>query len=353
MIYLRFFIGAPMECFLRGHIGAFESFGGVAHVLLYDNLKSAVLERKGEAIRFNPTILALSRHYHFEPRPVAVARGNEKGRVERAIRFIRDSFFAAREWKDLGDLNAQAKDWCEGHAANRRWVDDKARLVKDVFAEERKLLIDLPRDRFPAEHMTNAKIGKTPYARFDGNDYSVPHTHVRRVLGIAASETRIRILEGAEVVAEHERSYDKGQRIEDRTHIDQLVQAKRHASKARASDRLTKSAPSTEKLLGLLAKRGNNMGSACAQLLRLLAEHGAASLERGVQEALEKGMPEPQSVRLILDRMRLDEGRPARKPVDLPDDPRLKELVVKPHDLGTYNTLGQAPTATEEQSHEQ
>ena len=75
---------------------AFAAWDGVPRVLLYDNLKSAVLERQGDAIRFHPTLLAFAAHYRFEPRPVAVARGNEKGRVERAIRYVRDSFFAAR-----------------------------------------------------------------------------------------------------------------------------------------------------------------------------------------------------------------------------------------------------------------
>ena len=85
-------------------------------ILLYDNLKSAVLERVGEAIRFHPTLLDLAAHYHFQPRPVAPARGNEKGRVERAIRFAREAFFAARRFRDLDDLNAQALAWCQGPA---------------------------------------------------------------------------------------------------------------------------------------------------------------------------------------------------------------------------------------------
>ncbi len=110
-IFLRFFPGAAMPFFLRGHVEAFSDFGGVPRVLLYDNLKSAVLERHGDAIRFHPTLLDLSAHYRFEPRPVAVARGNEKGRVERAIRYIREAFFAARTYTDLADLNRQADAW--------------------------------------------------------------------------------------------------------------------------------------------------------------------------------------------------------------------------------------------------
>ena len=100
-IFLRFFLDARMENFLRGHVAAFEAWQGVPRVLRYDNLKSAVLERRGDAIRFHPTLLGFAGHYRYEPRPVAVARGNEKGRVERAIRYVRDALFAARTFADL------------------------------------------------------------------------------------------------------------------------------------------------------------------------------------------------------------------------------------------------------------
>ena len=124
-ICLRFFLDARMASFLRGHEAAFQAWGGLPRVLLYDNLKSAVLERQGDAIRFHPTLLALAAHYRFEPRPVAVARGNEKGRVERAIRYVRDAFFAARTWQDLDDLNAQADAWCHGQAADRPCPEER------------------------------------------------------------------------------------------------------------------------------------------------------------------------------------------------------------------------------------
>src|SRR5690606_25602838 len=106
-IYARFTLDQRMESFLRCHHEAFTAFGGVPRHLLYDNLKSAVLERVGDHVRFHPQLLELSAHYHFEPRPCAPYRGNEKGRVERAIRYIRGSFFAARSYSGLDDLNAQ------------------------------------------------------------------------------------------------------------------------------------------------------------------------------------------------------------------------------------------------------
>ena len=148
-IFLRFFLDARMENFLRGHAAAFEAWQGVPRVLLYDNLKSAVSERRGDAIRFHPTLLGFAGHYRYEPRPVAVARGNEKGRVERAIRYVREAFFAARDFTDLDDLNAQAEAWCNGQAADRRCPEDPARSVREVFAEEAPRLLPLPDNPAP------------------------------------------------------------------------------------------------------------------------------------------------------------------------------------------------------------
>ena len=79
MIFVRFYLNARMESFLRGHVAAFSHFQGVARVVLYDNLKSAVLQRHGDAITFNPELLNLSAHYRFEPRPVAPYRAMRRG----------------------------------------------------------------------------------------------------------------------------------------------------------------------------------------------------------------------------------------------------------------------------------
>lgn len=134
-IFARFVLDQTLESFLRCHVAAFEAFEGVPRGLLYDNLKTAVLERIGDVIRFHPRLLELAGHYHFAPRPVAPARGNEKGRVERAIRYLRDSFFAARRFHSLDDLNAQLADWTE-RVAHARIVpgDAEKRTVATALA---------------------------------------------------------------------------------------------------------------------------------------------------------------------------------------------------------------------------
>ncbi len=340
MIFVRFFIGGAMPSFLQGHVEALDFFGGTPRTLLYDNLKSAVLERKGDAIRFHPTMLELATHYSFRPRPVGIRKGNEKGRVERAIRFIRDSFFGGRTWTDIDDLNRQASDWMIGRAAERPWPDDTTRTVGDAFAEERSKLRPLPGDPFPAEFVDSVKISKTPYARFEGNDYTVPHEYVRRTLTIAVTETQVRLLDGIEVIAEHERCYDKGQRIEQDEHVAALRSEKLRAKhNSRPADRLYRSAPSTRKLVETAGERGENLGSITSHLLRLLDQYGGRRLDTATRTAVQRSTPHPRSVQLILEVDEQRRGELPAVPVALPNDPRVRGVAVRLHGLASYDSL--------------
>ena len=338
-IFLRFFLDARMANFLRGHEAAFQAFKGLPRVVLYDNLKSAVLERQGDAIRFHPMLLEFAAHYRFEPRPVAVARGNEKGRVERAIRYVRDSFFAARTWSDLDDLNAQAKAWCQGQAADRPCPEDRSISVREVFAQEQPKLLALPDNPFPTDEREEVHIGKTPYVRFDRNDYSIPHMYVQRTLTVVASASEVRVLDGAAVIAAHPRSYDKGKQVEDEDHIAALTASKRQARQHRGTDRLAQAAPNSAELLTRAAERGDNLGSITAALLRLLDRYGAAELEAGIAEALVRGVPHPNAVRLALERRREQRDQPPPLPIALPANKRVRDLVVSPHKLDDYDQL--------------
>ena len=339
MVFLRFYLGASMPFFLRGHVEAFDFFQGVGRVLLYDNLRSAVLEREGSAVRFHPTLLQLAAHYRYEPRPVAVARGNEKGRVERAIRYARESFFAARTWKDLDDLNAQAEAWCRGAAAERPCPEDRRLSVQETFLTERPRLLPLPDTPFPADERVEVHVGKTPYVRFDLNDYSVPHTHVRRTLVILSDLKTVRVLDGNAVIVTHRRTFSRGEQVEEPSHIRELVECKRLAREHRGMDRLHHAAPSSQYLFFEIAERGGNLGSVTTALVRLLDIHGAAALEEAIAEAIQLRVPHLAAVRQILDRKRHERGAPPPIPVPLPDDARLRDLVVKPHNLADYEQL--------------
>jgi transposase len=338
-IFLRFFLDARLENFLRGHVGAFQAWNGLPRVLLYDNLKSAVLERRGDAIRFHPTLLEFAQHYRYELRPVAPARGNEKGRVERAVRFVRTSFFAARKFVDLDDLNAQADAWCDGVAADRRCPGQETLRVREVFVEESRSLLALPDNPYPLLERVSVTVGKTPYVRFDLNDYTVPHTHVRRTVTVLADLKEVRIVEGQHLIATHPRSYDKGEQIEEPAHIAALVEHKRAARRHRATDHLAHAAPASQTLLARAAERGDNLGTITAALMRLLARYGAAELQAAIAEALERNVPHPNAVRLMLERRREQRHQPPPVAVTLPEHVTARDVPVRPHPLDTYDQL--------------
>jgi len=339
-IFLRFFLDARMPSFLRGHVEAFNTFEGVPRSLLYDNLKSAVVERIDDAIRFHPTLLELATHYRFGPRAAAPGRGNEKGRVERAIRYIRDSFFAGREVTDLDELNEQARLWCVEIADARRWPDDRDRMVAEAFEEERGHLLPLPDDDFPCTERVEVGVRKRPYVRFDKNLYSVPHELVHEQLVVLADLERVRVCKGANVVATHTRCWDARQVIEDPAHIAALVEHKRAARQHRGMDRLRQAAPHSGVFLRGVAERGLNLGSTTARLLALLDEYGAGELDDALRETTELGLVQVHSVRQILEQRRHAQGLPPPIAVALPD-PRLRDVVVRPHDLSTYDQINE------------
>lgn len=226
--YARFTLDERMDSFLRGHVEAFDAFGGAPRAMLYDNLKSAVLERVGEHIRFHPELLELASHYHFMPRACTPRRGNEKGNVERFILYLRTSFFAARTFEDVGDLNRQLARWLKERAHQRvHPTDPERRTVAEHHELERPRLLKLPEHRPDTDCVETLRSGKQPYLRFDANDYSIPHGLVRKPLCLRASEHRVRVFDQDELVAEHARSWDKRQVIEVQAHIDALAAQKR------------------------------------------------------------------------------------------------------------------------------
>jgi transposase len=337
MLFVRFFFDARLPSFLAGHVAAFAAFGGLARRLLYDNLKSAVLEREGLAIRFHPKLLELADHYGFDPRPTAPARGNEKGRVERAIRYLRSSFFPLRASLSLEALNEEARDWCQRRASQRPWPQDHRRSVEGAFLEERTHLLELPCEPLPVHEVVPVRVRRTPYVAFDANRYSVPHEHIDRQLVILAETDLIRILDSDQLIASHQRCWGKGQVIEDERHLAALWQSKKMARQNRGQGRLLAAVPRAEQLLVELARRQRHLVTAIDRLLRMLDEYGARELATAIDEALTAGSPHPETVRLVLDRRAARRGAKPPLPISLPDDPKIRDLVVTPHKLSDYD----------------
>lgn len=337
-LFVRFYFGDCTGNFLRGHVDAFEHWQNVPREILYDNLKSAVLERIGDAIHFNPDLLSLSAHYRFAPKPVPVARANEKGRVERAIRYVRSSFFAGRVFKDIDDLNRQALAWCVEEARQRSCPQDRSITVQEAFEREKSALLALPAAPFPVYDRKPVHVGKTPYARFDLNDYSVPHKYCHSDLVVEATLETVSLTDGQELVAVHQRSFDKGLQIEDPEHINELRTVKKEAHKHRAIDRLRFVAPSSEQFFLRAAERGSNLGRLTQLLIRMLDLYGAAELEAALSEALVRGNVHSEAISKILEQRRTAKGLPPPVPIRFAQR-AIEDLRVVPKKLDKYNNL--------------
>jgi transposase len=337
-LWLEFFFDQRLETFLLGHVHAFQDWGGVPRTILTDNLRSVVLERRGDQIHFHPRIIELAAHYHFAPMPCNIRRGNEKGVVERYVRYIRESFSAARTFHSLDEFNHQALVWRDEVAHQRPHPEQKERTVRQVFEEEQVRLLPHPEHVMETDCIQPIQSGKTIYVRFDGNDYSIPPSAIGRQLTLVAGPATVRLLDGSVEVARHKRCYDRGQRISDPAHIDTLLQQKRKALGATAVGRLKALIPGIESFLDAAFQRGESVARLNKQLLTLIDLYGAQEVAAAVAEACQKETPRINSLTFILNRRRRS-GRRVLPVVDLSRHPHLSDLAVPTHNLEDYDDL--------------
>ena len=136
MLYVEFTHSQSFGTFARCHVHAFTALGGIAREIAYDNLATAVAEHDGRLVRFLPRFLAFAREYGFFPHACNPASGWEKGKVERAIGYLRQNFWPLREFTDLHDVNRQVRQWlakspisgCIAKPASARWNASNRKL---------------------------------------------------------------------------------------------------------------------------------------------------------------------------------------------------------------------------------
>jgi transposase len=337
MVFLRFFLSMKMREFQQGFTEAFAFFGGVPRKILIDNLKSGVAERAGPLVRFNERFLQLARHYAFEPCAANVRRGNEKGRVERTIRYVRDSFFSARRYDSLEDLNAQALGWCRTVAGERKWPQDRAVPLMQAFEKEQQQLIPLPAVPFPCLERLLVKVSKQAFIYYEGNEYSVPPSYTGRQVELVASEHEIRISgdDPGTLLAIHARSYKRGGVFQTPGHDQEIMARKPGAQRHAGLARLVALVPEAEDFVAALAERGEHMGGAVAALLKKIDIYGGQAVARALAEVRSSGSSTLRAVNFVLNRMereRVDENTQSAPVVT-----RFGDLYVKPHAPNTYD----------------
>jgi len=320
---------------LRSLMRASVFFGGTTRQWLFDNPKIVVLERCGSAVRFHPELLSLASRMLVEPRLCGVRKPTHKGKVERAVRYLRDRFFAARVIPSVQRGNDELLVFLRDVANVRPHPRFTGRSIADAFAEEAPRLLALP-DPLPCTDVVETvAVDKTAFFAFDGNRYSVPGAFAETTLSLVADDQTLRVSQGTTEVARHVRDWRKGARIELPAHRVATVAQKPGGRDTKRRDRLVLEIPTIERMFRHWLDDGRNIGSVTARVLSLLDLYGAAVLGRAVTEALSRGTFDPSALAVLCETFRREAGRPVPLPVTF--GRHVPERDVVPHDLGGYD----------------
>jgi transposase len=333
-IYLEFTHSQSFETFVRCHLQAFEAFHGCARELWFDNLATAVAEHDGNLVRFNPRFLAFARDYGFIPRACHVAAAWEKGKVERAIGYVRQNFWPLRSFRDLGDVNSQAHKWVQ-EIANKRQHRETGQTPEARFQPEflRPVPILAPDYRDAAEAMVHKDLRLS----FDGNRYCVPPRYVGRKLTVKADAGTVTIYDQTKEVVCYARCWERGQtfgaeRFQKELYA-QMAAAQRSATQRRLVELL---GPASEEYLRRLADTDRSLARQVRELLDLIREYGAEAVSAALGKAHAAGAFGADYIANIL---RQQQTRREVQPKLCFRQPELNALVTDPLSLAEYDTF--------------
>jgi transposase len=334
-MWAEFVFDLSVYSLLRSLSRAAAFFGGCTREWLFDNPKTVVLERHGDAVRFHPQLLELSGHYCVSLRLCAVRKANQKGRVERAIRYLRERFLAGRIIRSVEQGNRELLTFLDEVAHPRPHPTLPGRTVADCLDEEKTRLLPLPEKAAVTDLVQPVTLDSTAFAHFDNNLYSAPHHYAEKPLTLVADDCTVRLLDGDEEVASHARNWGRRQRIENPAHREALLEEKRGARQAKGQDRLRAAVPNIDQLFARWVDAGRNVGSLTLQMIRLLDWYGDATVAAAVAEVLARGTHDPGAVAVLCEQARQRNQQPV--PIDMVLGSHVPDRDVVPHALETYD----------------
>lgn len=329
------------ESFFDGHVRAFQFFGGVPHRITYDNLKAAVLAvLQGHKRQEQRAFIALRSHYLFESRFCTPGEGHEKGGVEHSVGFGRRNFMVPMpRVASFAELNAHLLDHCL--ADDQRQVKGQPVTIGKAWAEERPFLRPLPGHDYTC--CVTVPVTLTPYSQviFQTNRYSVPVDEARRQLVLRAYPFEVQVLYDSQIIATHPRCYGREQDVFDPLHYLPLLEQRPGAfDHAKPLRRWRDQWPTSyETLLQKFQERypdGQGVRE-FVKVLKLHQDHPAEQVAQAVQMALTQNCLSADGVRLCLHEVRHPVTPPV--PLDLSDQPRLRDVHTTQPDLACYNQL--------------
>jgi len=327
-LFVRFYPRQSLEFFLQGHIEAYREIGGVAHRHRYDNLKSVVLERSPE-VKFNAQFLDFARHYGFSIHPCNPYRANEKGRVERVIRDIRD-FLRVNPFEDLRDLNRKVGLWRVQRNQRIHRATEKAPM--EALKEEK--LKALPAIPYRPYRVTLASITKTGFVEFETNRYSVPSSYTDRSCELFAYPDHLEVMIKGNRIAYHPRVFDRNGKIELPTHRETLLRMTPQFKAKRIYELMDQMDPALHHFLQEGQQEAQDPLAMAYDLFKLLRQVSKAMLLSAVREANRMKIFKTRYVQSLLQVVHPQPPNPL-----YPQETRLLEIDYERRNLKDYDEL--------------
>jgi len=287
LLYVEFTVSQTMEQFLACHQHAFEFFGNrVPKNMMVDNLKSAVLKRlTGQAPVFNPKYLDFAQHYGFTIKACNVRKGNEKGRVESSVGYIKKNLLNGLQISDFSVINPAAKIWLDTIANVRKHGETHQRPV-DLFAQEKPCLQVVSLEQpYDIGTVLSVRASSRFRVSFDANRYSVPAEYASTSLVLKVYQDRLCIYHQQRLIARHPRCYDRHRDIEDPDHPKALLAQRRNARAQKILGRFLALSPQAEAYYQALAQKRLNPQHHVRKIVALSEIYGAESVARAMDDA--------------------------------------------------------------------
>ena len=288
--FVKAYPAETTEAFCDGHNSAFEFFGGVPRTILYDNTRLAVVKILGDGRRERTRRFSeLESHYLFADRFGRPGKGNDKGKVEGLVGYARRHFFVpVPRYASFQALNEHLRSECLRRQADR--LRGHHETIGERLARDRQALLPLPVAPYDACEKVGTRVTSLSLVRYRSNDYSVPVRYGHREVLVRGYVSEVVISCAAEVIARHERSYEKEDLIFDPLHYLALLEQKISA--------LDQAAPLSgwelpEEFLQLRrlleARMGKSGRREYVQVLRLLESFALGEVHLAVRDALKLG----------------------------------------------------------------
>jgi len=337
MIWLQFTLSEALEEFLRCHQEAFAFFGGVPRKCLYDNLRSVVLAHEGSTVRFNPRFMDFAGYCLLEPVACNRAAGWEKGRVERAIQYVRSNFLLGRTFRSLDEVNRSAFQWRD-QIANLRIHKTTGRRPVDLWGDDRARLLALPDAPYDTRILRSVRVTPDCRVSFENNTYSVPPRHVGQWATLRASPDEVFVYDGPSLVARHRRSYETHQDILDPDHAREVLSRKRRGSVQTLQRLFLALGPEAKDYLAGLVKSELSVERHLQRILDLAATYGHTEVMGAIIRALSYrafGSDYVENI-ILVERRRRREGQKTPLRIARKD---LAAIDLPPQQLDHYDAL--------------